>query len=119
MSLVCTYVFSHRLSTPKIVLFLETEGGQAEGLEARKTVWRPGRETGGKTDSLEANQRIREASKRLWEAKQRVREASQRAWEARGPDGQPEGLGGQPEGLEACLGRGATRELEKCRNRET
>ena len=100
VSLVCTYVFSHRLSTPKIVLFLETErgqitilkkytpdfslpympikcfipprygiycgsfqwplrGGQAEGLEARQTVWRPirgserpARGSGGQSECL-------------------------------------------------------------------
>ena len=149
MSLVCTYVFSHRLSTPKIVLFLETErgqitilkkytpdfslpympikcfipprygiycgsfqwplrGGQAEGLEARQTVWRPirgserpARGSGGQSECL-GGQLMG------WGGHPETLGGQQEALggQPEGQGGQPKGLGGQPDSLGGELGSG-------------
>ena len=97
ISLVCIYVFSHRLSTPKIVLFLETERGQITILKKY-------------TSDFSLPQYIcqlnvlslPDMAYTVVVFSGHCEEARQRDWRPdRSSGGQSEGQRGQPEGLEA------------------
>ena len=116
MSLVCTYVFSHRLSTPKIVLFLETERGQITILKK----YTPDFSLPQYICQLNVlslpdmaytvvafSGHCEEARQRSWRPDRRSGGQSEgQRGQPEGQRGQPKGLGGQPDSLGGELGSG-------------